>query len=768
MKKFLAIFIFSFSLLLSQNTNIIDIHQNNNNGEPVMLDQVVTISGIVTVAAEFGSPGPAAVQDSTGGIAVYGSGFASQVAIGDSVTITATVDFFNGATQLAFGSSSSFTNHGSGYVVEPVVLTLSEIANQPWNGIEAYEGILARINAVTIGGAGNFAGGTNYDITDASGSLEIRIDDNVSSLIGTPIPSGEVDIIVNVSQYKFSAPYSSGYQVLPRTSADIIVGTGPQILTPVVASDITPNSFTVYFSTADDGDSEVEYGLTDALELGSVSIDEDTTYHVVPITGLDPLTTYYFRAVSTNGGGRSEGEIQQVSTSSDNPEIGAINVYFNYPVDASVAMPDNEANGTVDFKAKVLNRINSATESIDIALYSFFGMDDVADAIIAAKDRGVKVRIVYDDRAMQGSMQKLVNAGILISQRNITSGIMHNKFGIFDARDTDPMNDWVWTGSWNWTSGELDWRNNVIEINDPNLAEAYEDEFEEMWGSDNDTPNNTLAKFGSFKSDNTIHTFNIGGREVHLYFSPSDGTESQIVNVMNTADTSIYFALLAFTSNPIFDAIENRYNAGVTDIRGIISDANINGSEFDNLQPISETFQYNLGGKLHHKYGMVDASNIYSAPTVITGSHNWSAAANTTNDENTLIIKDIYIANQYMQEFKKRYNELGGTTDFVIPVITSVKGNETNILPTDITLNQNYPNPFNPVTTISFFLPERMNVELSVYNMLGEKVAEIYSGERQAGTNFIDFKADNLSSGVYIYNLKTPNGIYSKKLTLLK
>ncbi|GJQ62639.1 MAG: hypothetical protein SCALA702_16920 [Melioribacteraceae bacterium] len=768
MKKFLAIFVFSFSLLLSQNTNIIDIHQNNSSGEPVMLDQVVTVSGIVTVAAEFGTPGPAAVQDSTGGVAVYGSGFASQVAIGDSVTITATVDFFNGATQLGFGSSSSFTNHGGGYTVEPVVLTLADIVNQAWNGLEAYEGILARINDVTIGASGNFAGSTNYDITDATGSLEIRIDDNVSSIIGTPIPSGEVDIIVNVSQYKFNAPYSSGYQVLPRTSADIIVGSGPQILTPVVASDITPNSFTVYYNTAEDGDSEVEYGLTDALELGSVSIDEDTTYHIVPITGLDPLTTYYFRAVSTNDGGRSEGEIQQVSTSSDNPELGAINVYFNYPVDVSVAMPDNEANGTIDFKAKVLNRINSATESIDIALYSFFGMDDVADAIVAAKDRGVKIRVVYDDRAMQGSMQRLVNAGIQLSQRNITSGIMHNKFAIFDARDTDPVNDWIWTGSWNWTSGELDWRNNVLEINDPNLAEAYEDEFEEMWGSDGDTPNSSLAKFGSFKSNNTIHTFNIGGKEVHLYFSPSDGTETEIVNVIGTADTSIYFALLAFTSNPIFDAIENRYNAGVTDIRGIISDANINGSEFDNLQPISETFQYNLGGKLHHKYGMVDVSNIYSDPAVITGSHNWSNAANTTNDENTLIIKDIHIANQYMQEFKKRYNELGGTTDFVIPVITSVEGETTEILPTDITLNQNYPNPFNPVTTISFTLPERMNIELSVYNMLGEKVAEVYSGERQAGVNFIDFNANNLSSGVYIYNLKTPQGIYSKKLTLLK
>lgn len=768
MNKVLKIFLFITGIIFSQNTNIIDLHVNNANGEPVMLDQVVTISGIVTVSAEFGGAGPAAVEDSTGGIAVYGAGFSSQVGIGDSVTVTATVDFYNGATQLAYSGAATFVKHGSGHTIEPMVVTLADISGQAWNGTEALEGRLVRVNGVTIDASGNFTGGTNFTIHDASGQLEIRIDDAVSTIIGTPIPSGEIDLIANVSQYKFSAPYSSGYQILPRFLDDLIKDDGPQILTPIVASDITPNSFTVYFSTSDKGNSAVKYGVTEDLEMGTVAIEEDTTYHVVPIIGLEPLTTYYYKAISSNAAGTSEADIQSVSTSSDNPELGAINVYFNYPVDNTVAMEGNEANGAVDFKSKVKERINAATVSIDLALYSFFGVDDIADAIIAAKDRGVKVRVVYDNRTMQGSMQRLLNAGIQMSQRNLTSGIMHNKFAIFDARDEEPINDWVWMGSWNWTSGELDWRNNVVEINDPNLAEAYEDEFEEMWGSSGDDPDPAMARFGQFKSDNTIHTFNIGGVDVELYFSPSDGTEQKIVNVMSTADTSIYFALLSFTSNPIFDEINNRHSNGVTDIRGIIDDVNGTGSEFSNLQPISEVFDYNLGGKLHHKYGMVDVSNMYSDPTVITGSHNWSNAANTTNDENTIIIKDLYIANQYMQEFKKRYNELGGTTEFVVPVITNVDGKDVVVLPENITLNQNYPNPFNPVTTISFTLPERMEVSLSVYNLLGERVADIISGERPAGVNHVDFRADNLSSGVYIYYLSTPKGVFSKKLMLLK
>lgn len=767
MKKVFVLLILTVSFLFAQNTDIIDLHENNANGEPVMMDQVVTVSGIVTVAAEFGNAGPAAVEDATGGVAVYGSDFSSQVAVGDSVTVTATVGFYSGATQLNYGSGSTFQIHSSGHEVVPTIITLADVEGQAWNGTEVYEGMLVRINDVTINATGNFSSGTNYSVNDGTADSEIRIDNNVN-IVGTAIPSGQVDLIVNVSQYKFAAPYNSGYQVLPRSLDDIIKDDGPQILTPIVASDITPNSFTVYFNTTNKGDSEVRYGLTESLELGNVNIDEDTTYHVVPLIGLDPLTTYYYQAVSTNDDGTSLSDIQSVSTSSDNPELGTINVYFNYPVDNSVAMNNNEAMGGVDFKTKVIQRINAATYSIDLALYSFFGMDDIADAIIAAKDRGVKVRVVYDNRDMQGSMQKLVSAGIGLSQRNLTSGIMHNKFAIFDARDTEPVNDWVWTGSWNWTSGELDWRNNVIEINDPNLAEAYEDEFEEMWGGEGDDPVASNAKFGPNKTDNTIHMFNIGGRDVELYFSPSDGTEGKIQSVIATADTSIYFGLLAFTSDPIFNTINARHLAGVNDIRGIIDDVNGTGSEFTNLQAISEVFDYNLGGKFHHKYGVVDASNVYSDPTVITGSHNWSNAANTNNDENTVIIKDLAIANQFMQEFKKRYNELGGTTDFVVPIITSLENENDIILPTDITLNQNYPNPFNPVTTISFNLPERMNIDLAVYNMLGERVAVIYSGERPAGTSFIDFKADNLSSGVYIYSLKTPQGIYTKKLMLLK
>lgn len=83
-------------------------------------------------------------------------------------------------------------------------------------------------------------------------------------------------------------------------------------------------------------------------------------------------------------------------------------------------------------------------------------------------------------------------------------------------------------------------------------------------------------------------------------------------------------------------------------------------------------------------------------------------------------------------------------------------------------LYQNYPNPFNPSTTISFSVPFSQKVELLVYDLMGRKVTTLFNSIAHAGITNVNFKADNLASGVYIYTIKTNSGIISKKLLLLK
>jgi parallel beta-helix repeat protein len=94
-------------------------------------------------------------------------------------------------------------------------------------------------------------------------------------------------------------------------------------------------------------------------------------------------------------------------------------------------------------------------------------------------------------------------------------------------------------------------------------------------------------------------------------------------------------------------------------------------------------------------------------------------------------------------------------------------------LPKSVELSQNYPNPFNPSTTIRFGLPEEGRIRLTVYNMLGQRVAELFNGFARAGFHTVTWQGLNeaghrATSGVYIYRLETPNGLATRKMLLIK
>jgi len=91
-----------------------------------------------------------------------------------------------------------------------------------------------------------------------------------------------------------------------------------------------------------------------------------------------------------------------------------------------------------------------------------------------------------------------------------------------------------------------------------------------------------------------------------------------------------------------------------------------------------------------------------------------------------------------------------------------------NVIPDRFDLKQNYPNPFNPSTTIDFSLPIRTNVKLTVYNILGKRIAELADGNYDAGNYSVKFEPKGLSSGVYFYQLKTDNFYEVKKMQLIK
>jgi phosphatidylserine/phosphatidylglycerophosphate/cardiolipin synthase-like enzyme len=739
---------------------IAEVKGNTPGGIAVRSGQLVTVRGIVTVANQFG--GPSFIQDNNAGIAIFGSGFSTAVQPGDEVIVSGTVDPFNGLTELTAPRLHSVVS--SGNAVDPLPVTCADVANDGAAGIENYEAMLVRIAGVVLRNQsmGPLAtwqmsgSGSNHRLLDATDTLDVRVDDLVD-FANMPAPQGSFDITGVVGQFMSTLPYIGGYQLMPRAAADILAA-GPGIATLPVESNITASGFTESWTTARPGTSALRFGRTPLYELGVLAPDTQLrTTHSIPLNGLEAATIYHVQVFSVSGTDTSRGSDHVVSTASPLQATGAMHVYFNKSVDPGLAN-GSPAAGNQDLVALLTQRMNGARRSIDAAFYNLSGTPgaSLASAMVAAKQRGVRVRVICEqDNRSNAPFNALVSAGVpLISDTfdpvNAGAGLMHNKFVVIDGQGGAPESVWVWTGSWNPSlPGTQDDYQNAVEIQDPALAGAYTVEFNEMWGGTGDVPAAAVSRFGARKTDNTPHRFVVGGRPVLCYFSPSDRTTTQIITAISSADYSMAFSVLTLTRRDIANALLARKTSG-TELRGVMDNRDDTGSQYDYLVLSGADVRLKTGaGLLHHKYGVIDAGFPSSHPTVITGSHNWTNSAEVSNGENTLIIEDATLAGHYLQEFAARYYQFGGADTIRV----SVEGVRDE-LPAAFALLCNYPNPFNPTTTLTFRIPAAGRVVLKVYDLLGREVRTLVDDRLMPGTYRVQYDAGGSASGVYFARLE--------------
>ena len=111
-----------------------------------------------------------------------------------------------------------------------------------------------------------------------------------------------------------------------------------------------------------------------------------------------------------------------------------------------------------------------------------------------------------------------------------------------------------------------------------------------------------------------------------------------------------------------------------------------------------------------------------------------------------------------------------GTTYLVDDLaLTLTSGvNDQRVLPAAFALHQNYPNPFNPSTVIEYVVPSAERVTLSVYNILGEKIATLVNGVVSPGIHTARFDASQLPSGTYIYRMSAGSFVQTRSMTLMK
>jgi hypothetical protein len=103
-----------------------------------------------------------------------------------------------------------------------------------------------------------------------------------------------------------------------------------------------------------------------------------------------------------------------------------------------------------------------------------------------------------------------------------------------------------------------------------------------------------------------------------------------------------------------------------------------------------------------------------------------------------------------------------------VDIISAIENDQFTKNPTIFSLSQNYPNPFNPITIINYELPITNYVELSIYNLLGQKVTTVVSERQKAGHYQVQWDAQDFGSGIYYYKIEAGDFVDVKKMILLR
>lgn len=694
--------------------------------------QTVTISGTVTNGSELGVI--RYMQDATAGLPIYDSGFANAVNRGDSVTVTGEMTIYNGLKEIV--NVTSYTVHASGKTVTPVVVTPSGMGS-------SNEGQLIQINNVTFSNpGGTFTNGT-LSFSNGVESSNIYLS-SAHSLVGTIIPQTAVNLVGLSSRFNTSA------QLILRDINDITIASTFYLTTAVEQSNLTTSSFDLSWETNTAGVSHVLYG-TDRDNLNTHATNGNTTtQHNISLTGLNAGEIYYARAYAVNGNDTAWSAPAAYATVSNSS--GQIRVYFNQVVDYTVSTGTPAAYLTgSDMENMIISYIDAAQTTVDVAIYNISRIP-ILNALKAAHNRGVQVRLIADDGTANTALQNgSPNFNWFTGNAN---GLMHNKFIIIDAESTNDAV--VFMGSMNFTDGEVfDNFNSVLFIRDQSLARAYTLEFEEMWGTSGPTFGIFSRKLGEDKTQNTPTKFLINGIPMELYFSPTDGTTAAIAQALGTADSKIEFATLTFTRNDLRDVIIDRFNAGVQ-VRGMIENINDTGGEYSTLVGAGIPMKHHSDSHLlHHKYGIVDADAVNSDPQVIVGCHNWTSSAEERNDENTLIIHDATIANLYTQEFNARWVGLITNTR---NVVLGLEGFDVSVLG----------NPVQDAFRFQITTETAHEVTVQLFSATGQLLHNQSLGTLDAGMHEQSIATSMLPAGSYIALFQVDNVAVSKTFVIAR
>ena len=701
----------------------------------------VTVRGIVTNGTEIGQT-IRALQDTTAGLTAFYTVAATPsfaaVKRGDSLEITGKLKSFNALLEIDPIVSFRVINSNNP-LPTPLSITAAGLN-------EANESRLVKLTNGLFSGQGTptFVGNTTYNCTFGGIVVPVRIQTG-SALTGKVIPTTPINLTGLVSDFK------GVYQLLPRDSADIEFQ-GIAITSTVKTTTLTTTGATLSWETNQLGTTEIRYGLTTALGSSAVGT-AGVSSHSIPLSNLTPATIYYIRVVSQGNGTKDSSRIFSIITAS--LSSGETRIYFNHAVDTTYKTNGSAPLATTGSRceSEISAFIARAKSTIDVAMYSN-SSTSIVTALKQAAARGVRVRYIADKSALNSAFGDTATLGFKLIKKP-TTDLMHNKFMIIDV---DSINtSWVMSGAMNWSIGQLytDY-NNAVFIQDQSLAKTYRVEFEEMWGSSTATPNTTLGKFGANKADNTPKLVKVAGKNVEVYFSPTDETSLAIANALNTADVDLEFSLLIFTYFDLGTAVYNAKRRGA-DVRGLVDQdtTSTSSAQINYLQRNGVNVKlFRSDYIFHHKYAIIDGkpAGALSDPQVLTGSHNWTNTAEGKNDENLLIIHDPSVANIFLQEFEARWKEQGVATK------------EVNIDGFAATVS---PNPAKDFINVSIKNDVTRDVSMTIVNINGQPI-ETAIFRNVLGETTKSIPLSNLASGMYFVVFNVGGQYLTKQIQVVR
>ncbi len=756
--------------------SIATARKDSSNLRAWYLNDTLMVTGVVTTTNLQTGKTAYCIQDTSGGIYLYYGGSAIAFSIGDSVSVIGQIQQYHGLTEIVPWNASHIKLVKSNAVVpKPIHLTLGQFNNSA----ESYESMLVEVDtlyrssgywpaatkssSIYVNDSAKFASVDSFQhkvflpaqVYPSADSLQMYLT-SASNIPGSAdsLTAYPINLVGVVSQYSSSTTvYNNGYELEPRGSADIQSTHLIPVLT--IAQARVENNWVPVHSVT--GDTIAIYGVVTSPNIGALS--GYSSYFIQDTTaGVD---VYSPTLMNFNVGDSVfvAGTVDQYNGLEEMIPLVGDSLHFGL-LKHNAALPRPKHMTLHDYA-----RTRGFAESYEGQIVEIDTLYKVSGTWPAS---GSSASIYVTNLGRSDTAQLYIN-----KNTDVSGSKEHlypvNVVGVISQYGTD---------STGYEIIPLDTTDIVKTPGVSTVVTIAQARSEHNWIPDYSITGDTLHVYG------VVTTPNLGALSSYSSYFIQDATGgidaySPTLMTFKVGDSvSVIGTVLQFNGLTEFQplAADSAHFGYLKHNAVIPTPALLSLHSLVRNSAYAESYE----GRLIQLDSLYKASGTWpaaaSSASIYLTDVNKSDTAQLFINKNTDVagwkepaypINVVGVVSQYGSDSTGYEIIPPDTSDIVHLTIVDVK-NKLSGIPADFYLHQNYPNPFNPTTTIEYGLPKDANVEISVYDILGQRVATLLAGNQRAGNHEIVFSADRFASGVYLYIMRAGDRVFKQKMLLLK